>query len=75
MDLGVPTLDGIVITQRVHGAVLICVKTAVILGAVLSLDSLREEDYMRLVNTQIYPSPSRNDESNASRSRNVRQRA
>jgi len=49
MDLLVTTLDGIVITQRVHGAVLICVKTAVILGAVLSLDSLREEDYMRLV--------------------------
>jgi len=49
LDLLVTTPDGIVITQRVHGAVLICVKTAVILGAVLSLDSLREEDYMRLV--------------------------
>jgi len=36
-------------TRRVHGAVLICVKTAAILGAVLSLDSLKEEDYMRLV--------------------------
>jgi transposase len=49
LDLLVTTPDGIVITQRVHGAVLICVKTAVILGAVLSLDTLREEDYMRLV--------------------------
>ena len=49
LDLLVTTPDGMVITQRVHGAVLICVKTSVILGAVLSLDSLREEDYMRLV--------------------------
>lgn len=49
MDLLVTTPDGIVITQRVHGAVLIGVNTAVILGAVLSLDSLREEDYRRLV--------------------------
>jgi transposase len=49
LDLLVTTPDGIVITRRVHGAVLICVKTAAILGAVLSLDALREEDYMRLV--------------------------
>jgi len=49
MDLLVTTPDGIVLTQRVHGAVFICVKTAVILGAVLSLDALREEDFMRLV--------------------------
>ena len=42
MDLLVVTPDGIVITSRVHGAVLICVKTAAILGAVLSLDALRE---------------------------------
>ena len=49
LDLLVTTPDGIVISSRVHGAVLICVKTAAILGAVLSLDSLREEDYMRLV--------------------------
>ena len=49
LDLLVTTPDGMVISQRVHGAVLICVKTSVILGAVLSLDSLREEDYMRLV--------------------------
>jgi len=35
--------------------VLICVKTAAILGAVLSLDSLKEEDYMRLVKMAIEP--------------------
>jgi transposase len=55
MDLLVVTPDGTVITQRVHGAVLICVKTAAILGAVLSLDSLKEEDYMRLVKMAIEP--------------------
>src|SRR5204863_3925288 len=47
--------DGTVITRRVHGAVLICVKTAAILGAVLSLDSLKEEDYMRLVKQSLEP--------------------
>src|SRR5437660_3502259 len=35
MDLLVVAPDGTVITQRVHAAVLICVKTAAILGAVL----------------------------------------
>jgi transposase len=55
MDLLVVTPDRTVITQRVHGAVLICVKTAAILGAVLSLDSLKEEDYMRLVKMAIEP--------------------
>ena len=55
MDLLVVAPDGTVITQRVHGAVLICVKTAAILGAVLSLDSLREEDYMRLVKMSLEP--------------------
>jgi transposase len=55
LDLLVTTLDGTTITQRVHGAVLICVKTSVILGAVLSLDSLREEDYMRLVKMSMEP--------------------
>src|SRR5947209_8885258 len=53
LDLLFTTPDGIVITQRVHGAVLICVKTAAILGAVLSLDSLKEEDYMRLVKMSL----------------------
>jgi len=55
LDLLVVTPDGIVISQRVHGAALICVKTAVILGAVLSLDALCEEDYMRLVKMSIEP--------------------
>lgn len=55
LDLKVVTLDGIVITRRVHGAVLICVKTAAILGAILSLDSLIEEDYMRLVKQSLEP--------------------
>jgi len=55
LDLFVVTPDGTVITQRVHRAVLICVKTAAILAAVLSLDSLREEDYRRLVKMAIEP--------------------
>jgi hypothetical protein len=55
MDLLVVASDGTVLTRRVQGAVLICVKTAAILAAVLSLDSLREEDYLRLVKQAIEP--------------------
>jgi len=55
LDQLVVASDGTVITRRVHGAVLVCVKTAAILGAVLSLDSLKEEDYMRLVKMAIEP--------------------
>jgi Mu transposase, C-terminal len=55
MDQLVVTSEGTVTTRRVHGAVLICVKTAAILGAVLSLDSLKEEDYMRLVKMALEP--------------------
>jgi hypothetical protein len=55
LDQLVVTPNGTVITRRVHGAVLICVKTAAILGAVLSLDSLKEEDYMRLVKMSLEP--------------------
>jgi len=55
LDQLVVAADGRVITRHVHGAVLICVKTAAILGAVLSLDSLKEEDYMRLVKQAIEP--------------------
>ncbi len=55
IDLLVVTPDGIVVTQRVHAAVLICVKTAAILGAVVALDRLTEEDYMRLVKQAIEP--------------------
>jgi len=48
MDLYVVTPDGTTVASRVHAAVLICVKTAAILGAVLALGPLKEEDYMRL---------------------------
>jgi putative transposase len=41
--------DGTVITRRVHIAVLIDVKTAAILALVMALDTLCEEDYMRLL--------------------------
>jgi transposase len=55
MDLLVVAPDGTVITSRVHGAVLICVKTSAILAAVLSLDNLKEDDYMRLVKMALEP--------------------
>jgi transposase len=55
LDQLVVAADGTVLTRRIHGAVLICVKTAAILGAVLSLDALREEDYMRLVKQTLEP--------------------
>lgn len=55
LDLLVVTSDGLPLTRRVHGAVLICVKTAAILGAVLALDSLGEEDYMRLLKQSLEP--------------------
>jgi len=55
LDQLVVALDGTVITRRVHGAVLICVKTAAILGAVLALSSLKEEDYMRLIKQALEP--------------------
>src|SRR3989441_2971726 len=48
MDLYVVTADGTTVASRVHAAVLICVQTAAILGAVLALGPLKEEDYMRL---------------------------
>ena len=53
MDLYVVTPDGITVASRVHAAVLICVKTAAILGAVLALGPLKEEDYMRLVKQSL----------------------
>jgi transposase len=55
MELYVVTPDGIPVTRRVHAAVLICVKTAAILSAVLSLGPLKEEDYMRLVKIALEP--------------------
>jgi predicted regulator of Ras-like GTPase activity (Roadblock/LC7/MglB family) len=49
MELYVVTRDGIPVASRVHAAVLVCVKTAAIMSAVLTLGPLAEEDYMRLV--------------------------
>jgi hypothetical protein len=49
MDLYVVTPSGETVASRVHAAVLVCVKTAAILGAILALGPLKEEDYMRLV--------------------------
>jgi transposase len=53
MDLYVVTPDGTTVASRVHAAVLMCVKTAAILGAVLTLGPLKEEDYMRLVKVSM----------------------
>src|SRR5450755_819980 len=53
LELYVVTPDGIAVTKRVHAAVLVCVKTAAILGAVLSLGTLKEEDYMRLIKLSL----------------------
>jgi hypothetical protein len=55
MELYIVTPDGIPVASRVHAAVLICVKTAAILSAVLSLGPLKEEDYMRLVKLTLEP--------------------
>jgi hypothetical protein len=55
MELSVVTPDGIPVTRQVHAAVLMCVKTAAIMGAVLALGSLKEEDYMRLVKMALEP--------------------
>ncbi len=53
MDLYVVTPSGETVASRVHAAVLICVKTAAILGAILALGPLKEEDYMRLVKVSM----------------------
>src|SRR6266705_943172 len=55
MELYVITPDGIPVTRRVHAAVLICVKTAAIMSAVLALGPLKEEDYMRLLKMALEP--------------------
>jgi len=55
LDQLIVAADGTPITRRVHGAALICVKTAAILGVVLSLDTLTEEDYMRLMKQALEP--------------------
>jgi transposase InsO family protein len=53
MDLYVVTPSGETVASRVHAAVLVCVKTAAILGAVLALGPPKEEDYMRLVKVSL----------------------
>jgi hypothetical protein len=55
LELYVVTPDGIPVTHQVHAAVLICVKTASIMSAVLTLGPLKEEDYMRLVKGMLEP--------------------
>ncbi|MFL5658786.1 MAG: hypothetical protein ACJ8CB_31960 [Ktedonobacteraceae bacterium] len=55
MELYVVTPDGTTVASRVHAAVLVCVKTAAILGAVLTLGPLKEEDYMRLLKQALEP--------------------
>ena len=55
MELYVVTKDGIPVASRVHAAVLICVKTAAIMSAVVTLGPLAEEDYMRLIKMALEP--------------------
>ena len=49
------TLDDVEVASRVWGAVIVCVKTGALLGAVLSPAELVEEDYMRLLKQAIEP--------------------
>ena len=55
MELYVETPDGIPVASRIHAAVLVCVKTAAIMSAVIALGPLAEEDYMRLVKGMVEP--------------------
>ncbi len=55
MELYVVTKDGIPVASRIHAAVLVCVKTAAIMSAVLALGPLAEEDYMRLLKGALEP--------------------
>ncbi|TMC90596.1 MAG: hypothetical protein E6J11_21245, partial [Chloroflexi bacterium] len=55
MELYVVTKDGIPVASRIHAAVLVCVKTAAIMSAVIALGPLSEEDYMRLVKGMLEP--------------------
>jgi hypothetical protein len=47
MELYVVTPEGVAVTERIHAVVLVCVKTAAILSAILALGPFKEEDYMR----------------------------
>jgi putative transposase len=55
MELYVVTKDGTPVASRIHAAVLVCVKTAAIMSAVIALGPLAEEDYMRLVKGMLEP--------------------
>ncbi len=55
MELYVTTRDGIPVASRIHAAVLVCVKTAAIMSAVITLGPLAEEDYMRLIKGALEP--------------------
>jgi transposase len=55
MELYVVTKDGLPVASRIHAAVLVCVKTAAIMSAVLALGPLAEEDYMRLLKGALEP--------------------
>jgi len=55
MELYVVTQDGMPVASRIHAAVLVCVKTAAIMSAVIALGDLVEEDYMRLVKMALEP--------------------
>jgi transposase len=55
MELYVVTPEGLAVTERIHAAVLVCVKTAAILSAIVALGPLKEEDYMRLVKGALEP--------------------
>src|SRR2546430_7627860 len=55
MELYVVTKDGIPVASRIHAAVLVCVKTAAIMSAVIALGPLSEEDYMRLIKGALEP--------------------
>jgi transposase len=55
MELYVVTKDGLPVASRIHAAVLVCVKTAAIMSAVIALGPLAEEDYMRLLKMALEP--------------------
>ncbi len=55
MELYVITKDGLPVASRIHAAVLVCVKTAAIMSAVIALGPLAEEDYMRLLKMALEP--------------------
>jgi len=55
MEVYLATGDGIPIASRIHAAVLVGVKTAAIMSAVITVGPLAEEDYMRLIKGALEP--------------------